>query len=121
MLMPTWYHGSPLELDTLATGSTITTDRELARLFSHKPTLVVWEDDGRRRHDGTVVGYLYQIDEPVAVEDVQPHPRSSMPPDAEWVTNRPLRLRLLSVTDVRAGERLTTAEVAALRRRVDGL
>jgi hypothetical protein len=35
-----WYHGSPLELTTLHEGSTITQKRELARIFSHKPTRV---------------------------------------------------------------------------------
>ncbi|MGI6374371.1 MAG: hypothetical protein ACOX3S_14035 [Anaerolineae bacterium] len=116
--MGVWYHGSPLALDTLAAGSTITTDRELARLFSHKPTLLLWDDDGRRRHDGALPGYLYQIDEPVDECDVEPHPRSTMPPGAEWLTRRPLRLHLLEPTAVRADEHLSPADVAALRARV---
>ena len=35
-----WYHGSPLQLKRLRAGSTITQDRDLARVFSHKPSLV---------------------------------------------------------------------------------
>jgi len=32
-----WYHGSPLKLDVLRAGSTMTQWRDLARVFSHKP------------------------------------------------------------------------------------
>ena len=51
-----WYHGSPLELRVLREGSTITQDRHLATVFSHKPTVVSMEDDGRLRHNGTQPG-----------------------------------------------------------------
>lgn len=35
-----WYHGSPIVLASLVPGSTITQDKDLARVFSHKPSLV---------------------------------------------------------------------------------
>jgi hypothetical protein len=114
---PPWYHGSPLELTTLRAGSTITRDRELARVFSHKPPIVSLADDGTLRHTGTTSGYLYRIDEPVEPADVTPHHRSSMPPGKEWLTCRPLRLALLGPTEVRDEERLSKQEVAELRRR----
>ena len=38
--MTIWYHGSPLVLEVLATDSTITRNRDLARVFSHRPTIV---------------------------------------------------------------------------------
>ena len=38
-----WYHGTPLELDILREGSTITQWRELAEAFSTKPTLLGYE------------------------------------------------------------------------------
>ena len=41
-----WFHGSPLRLETLTTGSTITPLRDLARVFSHKPALVSLDDAG---------------------------------------------------------------------------
>src|SRR5512143_865937 len=87
-----WYHGSPVRLDSLASGSTVTHDRRVAEVFSHRPRLVCFEDDGRIRHDGRENGYLYQISEPVGPADVEPHPRSSMPSGTEWLTTRTLRL-----------------------------
>ena len=40
-----WYHGSPLELALLRPGSTVTQDRRLAEVFSHKPAVVSVSDD----------------------------------------------------------------------------
>ena len=34
-----WYHGSQQELTLLRVGSSITQDREIARIFSHRPTI----------------------------------------------------------------------------------
>ncbi len=116
--MANWYHGSPMQLDTLAVGSTITMDCELARIFASRPSIVCWDDDGRRRHNGTQPGYLYAIDEVVATDDVVPHPRSTMPAGAEWLTQRPLRVRPLGVVMPRADELLSPDEVAALMARV---
>jgi hypothetical protein len=114
----TWYHGSPLKLATLRAGSTITQDRELARVFSHKPPIVSIADNGTFQHTGTRPGYLYCIDEPVAPEDVTSHPNSSMPPGKEWLTRRGLRLALIGPTEVRDEERLTEEEVAELWRKM---
>jgi hypothetical protein len=115
---PIWYHGSPSELTSIRAGSTITHDRDLARVFSHKPPIVSMADDGSIRHTGTLPGYLYRVDEPVGAEDIYPHPRSSMPPGAEWLTRRELRLALIGPTEVREEERLDEEEVAELRRRM---
>jgi len=109
-----WYHGSPEDLTELATGSTITPNRALARAFSHKPTLVCLEDDGAIRHNGIRAGTLYRIDEPLAPNDIYPHPRSTMPEGLEWLTRRPLRLRRLGRTRIRQDERLEEEEVRAL-------
>ena len=76
----TWYHGSPLELTTLREGSTITQKRELARIFSHKPTCVSVSDTGQIKHNGTMPGYLYTIEDEIQPEDVVPHPRTTMMP-----------------------------------------
>ena len=112
-----WYHGSPLRLDTLARGSTVTRDRRVAEVFSHKPRLVSFEDDGQVRHDGREAGYLYQVAEPVGPADVEPHPRSTMPAGTEWLTTRPLRLACLGSPSSSPGELLSDEEVGALRRR----
>ena len=112
----TWYHGSPSELSFIREGSTITQDRDLARVFSHKPPIVCTLDDGRIKHSGATPGLLYVIDEPVRPDDVAPHPRTTMEPGAEWLTTRALKLRLLCTTEPVAGELLSEEELAELRR-----
>jgi len=114
-----WYHGSPYKLTSIRAGSTITNDRDLARVFSHKPPIVSLADDGALRHTGTMPGYLYRVDEPMGPEDVYPHPHSSMQPGKEWLTRRELRLALIGPTVVRDEERLSEEQVGELRRRVE--
>jgi hypothetical protein len=112
----TWYHGSPFKLTTLHEGSTITQQRALARIFSHKPTLVSVSDNGQIKHNGTGPGYLYTIADEIQLEDVVPHPRTAMAPGDEWLTTRELRLRLLCSTKPAPEEQLTDEELAALQR-----
>lgn len=57
-----WWHGSPYQLTYLLAGSTITQNRLLAEVFSHKPAIISVEDDGRIRHNGILNGYLYQVE-----------------------------------------------------------
>lgn len=91
-----WYHGSNVRFDLLREGSTITQWHALAEAFSHKPTALGYDDDGTIVHNGTEKGYLYIIDEPIRVgEDVYQHPRTTMDPGAEFLTKRPLRVRLM--------------------------
>lgn len=92
-----WYHGSDIKLMELKMGSTITQWRELAEAFSHKPTLLEYRDDGSIFHNGKAYGYLYVIDEPVVMnDDVYQHPRTAMDPNAEFLTKRPLMVRLVT-------------------------
>jgi hypothetical protein len=111
-----WYHGSPLQLTRLLQGSTITQDRHLAEVFSHKPTIVSIDDNGAILHNGTVEGYLYRIAEQIGPGDVYPHPNSSMGQGKEWLTSRELRLELIGPTTARAKERLTEQMLVTLRR-----
>jgi len=91
-----WYHGSNCRFDVLREGSTITQWRELAEAFSHKPTALGYDDDGVILHNGTEPGYLYEIDEPIEVgDDVYQHPRTTMDANAEFLTRRELRVRLI--------------------------
>ncbi len=94
--------------------STITQRRDLARVSSHKPTVVCIEDDGRLRHNGKLPGYLYEIAEPVGPDDVVPHPRTTMGPGDEWLISRELRVRLVEATAVRAVETLSEDDILAL-------
>lgn len=92
-----WYHGSNLILETLREGSTITQWRALAEAFSHKPAVLGYDDDGTVIHTGTEPGYLYIIDEPVSVgTDICQHPSTTMDENAEFLTQRPLKLKLIA-------------------------
>lgn len=92
----TWYHGSNKLFDELREGSTITQWKALAEAFSHKPTKLGYEDDGQITHNGVEYGYLYVIDEPIIVgKDCFQHPRTTMDKNAEFLTSRPLKVRLL--------------------------
>jgi hypothetical protein len=117
-----WYHGSPERLTYIRRGSTITQDRDLARVFSHRPTLVscYTDSEGRYRikHSGTRPGFLYRVAENVSVEDVYPHPRTTMQPGDEWLTKRDLRVELISTTTVVPEESFTPQESEELRRRM---
>jgi hypothetical protein len=114
----TWYHGSPLKLETIRAGSTITQKRQLARIFSHKPALVSITDDGAIKHSGTQPGYLYVIAEDVGPDDVVPHPRTTMRPGDEYLTTRELRIELIGPTEPVPEELLTGEELADLRKRL---
>jgi quercetin dioxygenase-like cupin family protein len=118
MMSETWYHGSPYRLSVLSKGSTITRDRHLAEVFSHKPPIVSLEDDGAIRHNGTAAGYLYRVIDPVAEEDVYPHPRSSMPPGKEWLTRRELRVEFIGPVPVREEEQLSEQDLQEIRARL---
>ena len=110
-----WYHGSPLELSILRKGSTITQKRELARIFSHKPTIVSLSHEGQVKHNGTISGYLYNITNEIKPEDVTPHPQSTMEEGDEWITTCELCLQLLCVTELVPSEQLTEDNYVMLR------
>ena len=91
-----WYHGSNLFLSELKKGSTITQWRALAEAFSHKPTILSYDDNGVISHNGVQKGYLYAIDENVEIGiDICQHPQTTMDENAEFLTKRPLAVRLI--------------------------
>lgn len=91
-----WYHGSNVIFSELREGSTITQWRELAEAFSHQPSMLCCDDDGTITHNGEQKGYLYVIDEHIEIgEDIYPHPRTTMDENAEFLTKRPLAVRLI--------------------------
>lgn len=92
----TWYHGSNRVFSELKEGSTVTQWRELAEAFSHQPNRLSYDDHGIIRHNGKEKGYLYILDEPVTVGiDVYQHPRTVMDQNAEFLTKRPLKVKLI--------------------------
>ncbi|MEM2130852.1 MAG: prolyl oligopeptidase family serine peptidase, partial [Candidatus Bathyarchaeia archaeon] len=112
-----WFHGSPLRLGLLKKGSTITQDEELARVFSHAPTIVSVSDEGTIKHDGKRSGFLYRIAEDVFPEDVQLHPHSALAHGKEWITTRDLRVAQIGVTFIHPKEILTSEEISRLKKR----
>ncbi len=92
-----WYHGSNLPLSELRSGSTITQWKALAEAFSHKPRSLCYDDTGHIEHDGQEKGYLYVVDEPLVIgRDIYPHPRTTMDENAEFLTRRPIKVRLIA-------------------------
>ena len=91
-----WYHGSNQVFTELRPGSTVTQWKELAEAFSHQPTRLSYDDDGVIFHNGKETGYLYTIDEPVEIgTDIYQHPRTVMDQNAEFLTRRPLKVKLI--------------------------
>ena len=91
-----WYHGSNMVFSELREGSTITQWRELAEAFSHQPSRLSYDDNGVIYHNGTEKGYLYVIDEPITVGvDVYQHPRTVMDENAEFLTKRPIKVKMI--------------------------
>ena len=91
-----WYHGSNQIFTELREGSTITQWKELAEAFSHQPNRLSYNDDGVISHNGTAKGYLYIIDEPITVDvDVYQHPHTTMDKNAEFLTKRPLKVKMI--------------------------
>lgn len=91
-----WYHGSDQCFDTLREGSTITPWRALAEALSHRPTRLSYDDHGAITHNGMADGFLYEIDEPLVIgRDICQHPRTTMDANAEFLTCRPLRVKLV--------------------------
>lgn len=96
-----WYHGSNKQFEVLREGSTITQWKELAEAFSHQPSGLGYDDDGTIQHNGTEKGYLYIIEEPVVVgEDVYQHPNTTMDLNVEFLTKRPLKVRLIEELEI---------------------
>lgn len=92
-----WYHGSNQLFTELRENSTITQWKELAEAFSHQPSRLCYDDNGVIYHNGTVKGYLYVIDEPIIVGvDIYQHPRTVMDENAEFLTKRPLKVKMIA-------------------------
>lgn len=113
-----WFHGSPLALQELAVGSTITQDKNLARIFSHKPSIVSNDETGNIFHNGKLDGNLYVIDEVISFEDVYLHPTTTMKPGDEWLITRPIKIRKIQDTIPNPAEILTEQEEAELLKQI---
>jgi len=92
----TWFHGSPLKLEILLKGSSITQIEKLAQVFSTKPGIVSISDDGGIKHNGKSKGRVYRVTECVTPDDIYEHPRSSeWKKGWEWITRKEFKLEFL--------------------------
>lgn len=112
-----WYHGSQQALTVLRAGSSISQNKDIARIFSHRPTMISLAEDGSLKHDGTAHGYLYRVVEAVKAEAIYPHPHPVNASHWEWLTKRELSVQLIERTKVQDAEKLTEQEIAELRRK----
>lgn len=119
-----WYHGSQQELTRLRVGSSITQNRNVAKAFSHSPSLVSMSVEGESltakcevKHNGVTPGYLYAVSEEIGPRDVHPHPHPANFARWEWLTNRELKLELVERTTATGREILTEEEIAEIRRK----
>ena len=113
----TWYHGSQQKLTTLRIGSSITQNRNVAKGFSHNPSLLTQSEGGAVKHDGATPGYLYTVADAIGPNDVYPHPHPVNVTRWEWLTNRELKLELVEQTVVTDEERLTDQEIAEIKQK----
>lgn len=120
----TWYHGSQQKLTELRVGSSITQIRDLAKAFSHRPSLVsrscpgeFLSDKCRVKHDGVTPGFLFTVSEAIEPEDIYPHPHPANADGWEWLTRRELKLKFVEQTIVSDHERLTDEDITEIRRR----
>jgi len=112
----TWFHGSPLELETLRKGSSITQIEKLAQAFSTKPDIVSVSDDGKIKHNGKLKGHVYRVTDGVTTDEIYEHPRSSMK-GWEWITRREFKLKFLYAFLPSPDDNLSVNEIRELRER----
>lgn len=106
-----WFHGSNMLFTELKSGSTITQWKELAEAFSHQPSRLEYDDNGIISHNGKEQGYLYMISESVDIQkDIYQHPRTTMDENAEFITKRPLKVKM--ICELPAGSAIPTGEQA---------
>lgn len=114
-----WYHGSPKKIKTLRAGSTITQRFEIARIFSHKPAVVVGNGSQTGwKHTGPFTkGFVYRLLGSVSKDDIVAVPNSTMSKGDEWNTQREFELALISETTVNPAELLTKHELKEMVKR----
>lgn len=114
-----WFHGSPVELDVLLSGSWVTPFRELAKAFSHRPTRISVSDEefAAVRHDGKIPGFLYVVAEPLDDQDLEERPGTD---HTHWKTMRVLKVKLVEEVPLVDTEMLSDRESADLAERYPG-
>jgi len=109
-----WYHGSPEEITVLRKGSWVTQFEQMAKAFSHRPTLMSLDDDCESvKHNGQWPGFLYMVSKFIGPDDVT-YLRDTA--QTHWQTNRDLRLRLVAELPLDDPPQLNKEEITELRK-----
>lgn len=88
--------------------------KELAKAFSHKPSLISFGDDHQTvKHDGQEPGFLYALFGPVSADTVSYLPHTAL---THWQTQCDMCVRLLSELPIDDPPQLSAEEVAVMRR-----
>jgi hypothetical protein len=94
----------------------VTQFKELAKAFSHKPTLISFGDDNQTvKHDGQQPGFLYVLSEPVGPDTVSYLPHTAL---THWQTQCDLQVRLVSKLPADDPPQLSAEEIARMHRRL---
>ena len=98
----------------LRKGSWVTQFKEVAKAFSHKPSLLSLADDCQTvKHNGRLPGFLYRVAESLQPEDVS-YLRDTA--RTHWQASRDLQLELVTPLSLSDPPLLTDEEIAALRK-----
>lgn len=112
-----WYHGSQRELTVIRSGSSVSQSIDVARAFSHRPSLLGMSDDGNIHHNGVELGFLHVVDEPITEDDIKPHPHQANALKWEWLVQREIRVRLIERTEPLPEQKLTPEAERTMRQR----
>ncbi len=110
----TWFHGSPLKLETLRKGSPITRNEKLAQVFSTRPGIVSASYDGTIKHNGKSKGRVYKVADRVTSDDIYEHPGSSMNKGWECLTKKEFKLEFLYEVSPSPEDVLSESEIREL-------
>ena len=89
-----WFHGSPERIQILRMGSWVSPYKEVAKAFSHKPTIISSNNDySLVKHNGKLLGYLYLISEIIEDDDLE---ELSGTDKTHWKTIRDLKVELIT-------------------------
>ena len=109
-----WYHGSPEKLTVLRKGSWVTQFKEMAKGFSHRPSLMSTGGDCQAvKHNGQLIGFLYVVSDTFCPDDVS-YLRNTE--QTHWQTQRDLRIRRVAQLPVDDPQQLAEEEIAELRK-----
>jgi hypothetical protein len=109
-----WYHGSPEKLTVLQKGSWVTQFQELAKAFSHKPSLISFGDDNQTvKHNGQQPGFLYVVSEALGPDEVSYLYHTAQ---THWQIQRDVQVQLVAELPVDDPPQLSEEAITAMHR-----